>query len=105
MKKTMLKSKVRHDQGFSLIELVVVVGIMSALLLIAGIYSKQWLDKYKAESQIRQMHVDLLQARVQAMGKNMQATVAVNAGSYAIGFTNDNGVTTWNPTTTLKYQV
>jgi len=105
MMKAVLKSKSVHDQGFSLLELLVVISIISTLFAIAGIYGKQYVDRYNAESQIRKMHSDLLQARVQAMEKNMLSTVVVNTGSYKIGFTDDNGVTTWQPLNTLKYTV
>jgi prepilin-type N-terminal cleavage/methylation domain-containing protein len=110
MMKPVRESTLLHDQGFSLIELVIVVAIMSALLAIAGIYSKQWLDKYKAESQIRTMHTDLLQARAKAMEKSKQYFVVVNNNSYqVIEDTNETGAPdagdTYQTLNTLKYQV
>ena len=103
--KDILKSRSPNDRGFSLIELVIIVSLMLIIASIAGIYTLPWLDKYNAESQIRQMHTDLMQARVQAMQRNMQSTVGVNTASYTIYFTNDSGATTTPITKTLKFTV
>jgi prepilin-type N-terminal cleavage/methylation domain-containing protein len=112
MMKAMQRSKWMHDQGFSLIELVIVVGIISLLLAIAGISGKKWMDRYNAESQIRMMHADLMQTRVKALGRNRQYFVAVNTRSYqVIEDTNENGVLnaspndTWQTLKTLNYPV
>ena len=78
--KAMSGCKPMREGGFSLIELVIVIAITMSLLAIAGVYSKQWVDRYNAESQIRQMHVDLLQARAKAIEKNKQYFVVVVAG-------------------------
>jgi prepilin-type N-terminal cleavage/methylation domain-containing protein len=102
---SMLKFTLMDDQGFSLIELVIVIAIISVLAVIVGINANQWLNKYNAESKIRQMHADLMQARVQAMQYNRQYSVVVNTNSYQIGSTNDNGITTWQPSKTLNYPV
>jgi prepilin-type N-terminal cleavage/methylation domain-containing protein len=103
--KAIPESRLLHNKGFSLIELVIVITIILSLAAVVGIYGKQWMDMYKAESQIRQMHTDLLQARAQAMERNMQSAVRVNSGSYQIGLTDDNGNTTWQPAKTLAYVV
>lgn len=108
--KAVLKSRSMHDRGFTVIELVIVIAIVSTLVAFAGIYSKQWLDKYRAESQIRMMHADLLQARAKAMEKNKEYFVVVNANSYqVIEDANEDGTAdagdTYQPLNTLNYQV
>jgi prepilin-type N-terminal cleavage/methylation domain-containing protein len=72
------------DGGFSLIELLIVIGIISILLAFAAINGKQWMDKYNAEKQLRIMHADLLQARTSAMDQNMRYFVVITANNYQV---------------------
>lgn len=110
--KTALNSKRTHAGGFSLLELIVVVAIISTLIGIAALASRPWMDKYKVESQIRTMHADLLQARMKAMEKNKQYFMLVTASSYqVVEDTNENGTVDAAPADTygeakpLVYQV
>lgn len=105
-----MNSRLMGEHGISLIELMVVISIISILLVIAGIAGKQWIDQYNAESQIRTMHTDLMQARVRAMEKNRQYFVAVKADGYqVVEDANENGVAdasdSWQSPNTLNYQV
>lgn len=100
-----MKSKIRDNRGFALTELVVVVAIMSVLLGIAGILAKGWFDRYNAESQMRQMHADLLQARLKAMEKNKLHFVLVGPVTYTISEdTNGNGTQDTAPDDTILMQ-
>ena len=56
--------------GFTIIELIVVLAIITILLVIAGLAGKSWMDRYYAERQMREMYVDLMNARVSAMQRN-----------------------------------
>ena len=96
--------------GFSLTELLVVIGIMVTLMAMAGIAYSTWMNRYRLEGQVREMYVDLMNARVQAMQMNRIYFVAVAGSSYSlIEDTNDSGgptantgdVTRW--TKQLKY--
>ena len=99
--KIMGKATARPSRGFTLIELLVVIGIIAILLAITGPLAKPWLDKYRAESQIRTMHADLLQARTLAMQKNKEYFVKINSGNYQIiEDTNENGAIDASPTDT-----
>lgn len=69
--------------GFSIIELLVVIVIMGILMGIAGIAYSTWMNKYRLETQTREMYVDLMNARVQAMQKNMAYLVVVAANGYS----------------------
>jgi prepilin-type N-terminal cleavage/methylation domain-containing protein len=83
-----------NDQGFSLLELLVVMGIFTVLLGIAAISAQQWMQKYNAEKQVRILHADLLQARTSAMEKNRQYFVKITANDYRIvADVNDTGGT------------
>jgi prepilin-type N-terminal cleavage/methylation domain-containing protein len=70
--------------GFTLIELIIVLTIIFILLAIAGISGRTWLDKYRVESQMKQMFVDLMNARVSAMQKNRPYFVVLTATQYTI---------------------
>lgn len=63
-------------KGFTLIEVLLVMIIIAILLGIAGLYAKPWMDKYRVESQTRELYVDLMNARVRAMERNRMHFVA-----------------------------
>ncbi len=70
--------------GFTLIELIVVVTIIGILLSIAAISGKQWIDKYRVESQTKEMFTDLMNARVSAMQKNRTHFVKLTSSQYTV---------------------
>ena len=98
--------------GFSLIELLVVIGIMSALISMAGLAYSTWMNRYRLEGQVKEMLVDIMNARAQAMQKNVTYFMVVAANNYSvIEDTNENGVPNPNAgdksvitNKTLKYQ-
>lgn len=103
--KTMQESKIMNAGGFTLLEVLIVIIIISILLAITGIVARDWVYKYNAESQIRMLHADLLQTRVKAMEKNKQYFVSMNAGSYQIiEDSNENGVIDTPGVDTYTYQ-
>jgi len=74
----------RKNSGFTIIELLVVIGIIGTLLAIAGISGKTWLDKSRVEGQMNQMYVDLMNARVSAMQRGRMHFVTLAATQYTI---------------------
>jgi prepilin-type N-terminal cleavage/methylation domain-containing protein len=58
------------DRGITLIELIIVVSIIAVLILALGFSYQGWMGGYKVESQVKQMYVDLMNARARAMQRN-----------------------------------
>jgi prepilin-type N-terminal cleavage/methylation domain-containing protein len=74
----------KKNKGFTLIELVLVLAIIGTLLAIAGISGTAMLNKYRVESQTKQMYADLMNARVGALSKNRKYFVTPTATQYTI---------------------
>jgi type IV fimbrial biogenesis protein FimT len=64
-----------NRRGFTLLELIVVMGIISILLTLATINFSRWRLQQSVGSQVREMYADLLSIRQQAMvtGRNHDA--------------------------------
>jgi type IV fimbrial biogenesis protein FimT len=64
-----------NRRGFSLIELMVVIGIISILLALATISFSRWTARQSVDRQVKEMYADLMSIRQQAMvtGKNHDA--------------------------------
>jgi prepilin-type N-terminal cleavage/methylation domain-containing protein len=86
-------------RGVTLIELLVVVAVIGILVIALGFSFQGWMGKYTVESQIKTIHVDLMNARAMAMTRNRfyfadfnLPVPPANFGRYRlIDDTNDNG--------------
>jgi prepilin-type N-terminal cleavage/methylation domain-containing protein len=74
----------KRDRGFSLIELLIILGIMAILLAIAAPQFSVWITKYNIEAQVRQLYGDLSNARAQAMYRNRTHFVVGAANIYQV---------------------
>ena len=99
----MMKSK--EMRGFTLPELMVVIAISGILMGLGGFSVKGFRDKCDVENQVRQMHVDLLNARGRALQGNRACFVTVTSSGYQVtedsngsnGSAPDNGDTALFP--------
>lgn len=60
------------NDGVTLIELIVVVSVIGILVIALGFSFQGWMGKYKIESQVKEMYVDLMNARASAMQRNRE---------------------------------
>lgn len=81
-------------KGITLLEMMVVVSISGILMGITGFTVQNLRSRYDVEGQIRQLHVDLMNARVRALQENKAIFVTVTSGGYQITEdTNETGGT------------
>jgi Tfp pilus assembly protein FimT len=81
-------------RGVTLMELMVIIAISGILMGIAGFSVQGLRDRYYVEDQVRQMHNDLMSARVRAFEKNRAYFVTVTNSGYQITEdANDSGGT------------
>jgi prepilin-type N-terminal cleavage/methylation domain-containing protein len=66
------------ENGFTLVELIVVIAIISILLALATLDFNALSRKHNMEAQVKQMYTDMLSAKVDAMHKRRQFTVNTN---------------------------
>lgn len=70
--------------GVTLIELLVVIAIIGILVVALGFSFAGWSSGYKVESQIKEIHADLMFARAKAMAKNRACFADGTSTSYRI---------------------
>ncbi len=70
-----------RQDGVTLIELIIAISIIAILVVALGFEYRNWMGRYKVETQIKQMHTDFMNARTRAMTRNRMhfVTEAVNA--------------------------
>ncbi|OGW43529.1 MAG: hypothetical protein A2Y66_01135 [Nitrospirae bacterium RBG_13_41_22] len=72
------------NDGITLIELIVAVSIVGILAAALAFEFKGWMGGYKVESQIKEIYVDLMNARAMAMQKNRIHFVTLTTTRYTI---------------------
>ena len=73
-----------NKNGVTLIELVVAVAVIGILVLALGFSFEGWMGRYKAESQIKELYSDLMNAKVTAMQRNRTSFVSLTTTRYTV---------------------
>lgn len=76
--------RIGTEKGFAITELIVVVGIITILLGIAGIELTSLVRRYNVERQMRELYTDLSGAKARALMKNRQHCVTLTSTSLVI---------------------
>lgn len=71
-----------QQTGFTLIELVVVIFLITTLMAVAGLNFNSWRTKYKVEAQVKEMAADINELRLMAMTSKQKHSITLNANSY-----------------------
>ncbi len=81
-----------NSRGVTLVELMITVSIIGIIAVAAGFSFENWIGGYNIESQIKQIHADLMNARSRAMERNRtHFVVFTSATTYAIYEDTDPG--------------
>jgi prepilin-type N-terminal cleavage/methylation domain-containing protein len=71
-----------NNRGFSIVELVVVIGIMGILLSIVTLDFNSMQNKSFIEKQCREFVSDVVSLRMQAMTRKQQHMITINSNNY-----------------------
>ena len=73
-----------HNDGMTLIELLIVISVIGVLVVALGFSFQGWRGKYQVESEMKEMYVDLMNARARALQRNRVHFVSLATTSYTI---------------------
>jgi prepilin-type N-terminal cleavage/methylation domain-containing protein len=76
--------KMIKNSGITLIELIVAISIVGVLAVAFAFEFQGWINGYKVESEIKEIYVDLMNARARAMQKNRIHFVGLTTTQYTI---------------------
>ena len=79
-----IKSIKNDHSGFTLIEMIITITIMGILMGIAALNFNTWQTKNKIESQVREIFVDLNEARTNAFTQKQYYSIIFQPNSYVM---------------------
>lgn len=85
-----LMNTVRDTKGITLVELVVVIGIITILISLATIAFNSYQRTYNIENEVKTLYSDLMGVRMRAMNENRSYVVAFSGNSYTAAIDNNS---------------
>jgi len=73
-----------NNRGITLIELIVVITVIGILVVALGFEFRDWTRKYRVESQIKELYIDMMNARARSMQRNRVHFVTLATTQYTI---------------------
>lgn len=64
-----------RDKGFTLVELIVVIGLAAILLALSTLNFNEWMTRRQVERQTRELYSDLMELRVASMTRKQRTAV------------------------------
>lgn len=71
-----------NEQGFSLMELIIVIAVIGIISSIAAINYNQWMVKNVVEAQVKQMVSDIGELRIRALTTKQRHSITINSTNY-----------------------
>lgn len=82
--------RVMNARGFSLVELVVIIAIMTTLMTIATMDFNAWQKKAQIERQTRELFTDLNKARIDSLHSKHRHSIVMQPDSYTFKIYSSN---------------
>lgn len=80
----MSKLKIVNDNGVTMVEITVTLAVMIILVVSLAFSYQGWIAKYRVESQVKEMYIDLMNGRARAIERNRAHFATGAASTYSI---------------------
>jgi len=78
-----MRKKRGRNSGFTLIELIIAIGMISILSAIAIPSAMKWLPNYRLKAAARDLYSNMQKAKVEAVKRNTDVLIIFTSGTYA----------------------
>ncbi len=76
--------RARAESGFTMVEMMIVIAIISILILAVTDSYRSWSRRYRAENSVKEMYANLMDARARALQKKRMHFVVLTGTEYRI---------------------